>query len=84
MVLNGPVNDGVYGSVFPVILKQRPQASPEELGAPNANWLTAAEKPDNVMPHAVKERHSQRGLHEVPNRENRRGAYRESHSQNTP
>jgi hypothetical protein len=29
MLLNGPEYDGVYGSLFEVILKQRPQASPE-------------------------------------------------------
>jgi hypothetical protein len=29
MLLNGPEYDGEYGSLFEVILKQRPQASPE-------------------------------------------------------
>jgi hypothetical protein len=42
MLLNGPGNDGVYGSSFEVILKQRPQASPEAELAPNASVLVAA------------------------------------------
>ena len=63
MLLNGPENDGVYGSLFEVILKQRPQASPEAELAPNANVLTAAVYPDVVMPHAAKGRRGQRGLH---------------------
>jgi len=62
MLLNGPEYDGVYGSLFEVILKQRPQASPEAELAPNANVLTAAVYPDVFMPHAVKRRHGQRGL----------------------
>ena len=82
MVLNGPANDGVYGSWFEVILKQRPQASPEALLAPNANVLVAAEKPNNVTPHAVKGRRGQRGLQGVLHRENKRRAYRPRYSQN--
>ena len=53
--LNGPVHDGEYGSLFEVILKQRPQASPEDEWAPNANSLTAAVNPDVNMPHAGKD-----------------------------
>lgn len=83
MLLGSGGLDGEYGSAFEVILKQRPQASPAELPAPNANWLTAAEKPANLWPHAVKGRRGQRGLHEVRNCENRRSAYRECCSQNT-
>ena len=84
MVLNGPEYDGEYGSLFEVILKQRPQASPEAEKAPKANVLTAAVYPDVVMPHAVKGRRGQRELHGILNRKNRHRAYRERYSPNTP
>jgi hypothetical protein len=84
MLLNGPEYVGVYGSLFEVILKQRPQASPEARSAPNANVLAAAVYPSvSRMPHAVRGRRGQRGLHGVLNRENGRRTYRESDSQNT-
>jgi hypothetical protein len=72
MLLKVPEYDGVYGSLFEVILKQRPQAPPEERSAPNAYWLTAAVYPDVCTPHAVKGHRGQRGLHGVLNREHAR------------
>jgi len=52
---NGGVNGG-YGNSFGVILKQRPQASPEDEWAPNASSFTAAVYPESVdMPHAGKD-----------------------------
>ena len=82
MLLGVGGDSGEYGSAFEVILKQRPQASPTEL-PPNANALTAAEKPPNVRPHAVKGRRGQPGLHGVLYYKNKRRAYRERRSQNT-
>ena len=77
---NGPVYDGEYGSLYAVILKQRPQASPKLERAPNARVLTAAVYPDDILPpHAEKGGHrvGQHGLREPPNHENsRRRTYR--------
>ncbi len=56
MLLNGPSYDGVNGSLFEVILKQRPQASPAPEYAPNENVLAAAVYPYVFMPHAAEER----------------------------
>jgi hypothetical protein len=81
MLLNGPEYDGVYGSLFEVILKQRPQASPEAELAPNANVLTAAVYPDVFMPHAVKDVAVSVDSMDL---ENGRRAYRERYSPNTP
>ena len=83
MLLNGPENDGEYGSPVEVILKQRPQASPALERAPNASVSVAAVYPDVGMPHAVKGCCGQRGLHWVRTREIKRRAYRECHSPNT-
>ena len=59
---NGPVQEGEYGSEVGVILKQRPQAPPAALLAPNASSLTAAEYPVTLWPHAAAGgRHAQRG-----------------------
>jgi hypothetical protein len=57
---NGPVKDGEYGSEVGVILKQRPQAPPAALLAPNASSLTAAEYPFTVWPHAAGRHRAQR------------------------
>lgn len=57
---NGPVKEGEYGSEVGVILKQRPQAPPAALLAPNASSLTAAEYPFTVWPHAAGRRRAQR------------------------
>jgi hypothetical protein len=36
--------------LFPVILKQRPQASPKLLLAPNARWFIATVNPEEIFP----------------------------------
>lgn len=54
IVLNGPVNEGEYGSAFAVTAKQRPQASPgPSPGAePNDSWFMAAVYPEPAIPQA--------------------------------
>jgi hypothetical protein len=75
---------GEYGSRVGVILKQRPQASPKPLWAPNAKVLTAAVYPYVTMPHATEGRRAQHGLRDALIHENRRGAYRAGGSVHTP
>ena len=49
---NGPVKEGEQGSDVGVILKQRPQAPPAALFAPNASSFTAVEYPYTIWPQA--------------------------------
>jgi hypothetical protein len=66
--LNGPGKPGEYGSSVAVIRKQRPQASPKLVPAPNARSLAAAVNPDDITPPQAEEgRQAQHGLREGPN-----------------